>query len=142
MQTPMKLSVHKTWESLSVTQRQIVLYGLIGVVNTAFSYACYAVFIFCGLHYALAVALATCLGVLFNFMTTGKIVFKNFNNHLIIKFVGVYTFLYFINVWFIKLMQTLSTNYYLTGFVAIFPLAVISFILNKYFVFRERHETN
>ncbi len=127
---------------LSVAQRQMVLFLFVGGINTAFSYLCYVLFIYLGLYYVLAVALSTSLGVLFNFLTTGRIVFKNMKHSLIFKFIGVYGFLYGINILLLKLLHLFSSNYYLTGFITIFPLAVMSFVLNKYFVFSERHEIN
>ncbi len=124
------------------TKQQIVLFLFVGALNTLFSYLCYALFIYLGFHYTLAVWIATCLGVLFNFNTTGRIVFKNSQDMLIFKFIGVYLFLYCLNISFLKIMQVWSTNYYLTGFIAVFPLAAISFVLNKYLVFKEHYEVN
>ena len=67
-----------------------VKFIFVGVLNTAFGYLAYALLLFLGLHYTLAVVLSTIAGVLFNFKTTGTIVFKNNNNKLIFKFVAVY----------------------------------------------------
>jgi putative flippase GtrA len=124
------------------TQWQFIAFLFVGGLNTLFGYAMYALFIYLGFDYPVAVLLATCLGVLFNFNTTGKIVFRNFRYGLFYKFVGVYVLLYFLNVAFIKFLHGLSDNLYLDGFLAIIPLAMVSFILNKYFVFRKIHEIN
>lgn len=122
------------------TRRQAIVFLFVGGVNTVFGYSCFALFIYLGLHYAIAAALSTSLGVLFNFNTTGRIVFKNSKHHLIFKFIGVYVFLYCLNVIAIKLLQAISTNYYLTGFITVIPLAILAFILNKYLVFRDLQE--
>jgi putative flippase GtrA len=47
---------------------------LVGVLNTIFGYFLYGTLILIGLDYKLAVLLATILGVLFNFQTTGRLV--------------------------------------------------------------------
>jgi putative flippase GtrA len=124
------------------TQRQLILFLFVGAINTAFSYACYALFIYLGLHYAVAAWFATCMGVVFNFNTTGRIVFNNSRAILIFKFIGVYMFLYCLNVAILKALQSISTNYYLNGFLAIFPVAAVAFVLNKFVVFREKYEVN
>ena len=71
-----------------------VKFVLVGILNTAFGYLVFALLLFLGLHYTLAVILSTIAGVLFNFKTTGTLVFKNHNNKLIFKFVDKsnYTF--------------------------------------------------
>lgn len=124
------------------TKRQFLLFLVIGAMNTLFGYSCFAFFIFLGFHYAIASCLAYCFGIIFNFHTLGKIVFKNFNLKLIFKFVGVYIFLYCLNVTIIKSLQVFSSNYYLTGFLAVMPVAMVAFLLNKYVVFRDKNETN
>lgn len=48
---------------------------LVGVMNAAFGYGCFAAFLYLGLHYSLALLLATILGVLFNFKSIGALVF-------------------------------------------------------------------
>ena|SRR3990167_1190992 len=122
------------------TKRQVVFFILVGMLNTLFSYVCYAFFIYYGLHYAFAALLATCLGIIFNFNTTGKIVFNNLQFQLIFKFIGVYLFLYCLNVSILTLLTFFSSNNYLNGFIAIFPLATIAFVLNKFLVFKEKKE--
>jgi len=122
------------------TQRQIILFLIVGFINTIFGYLCFAFFYTLGLHYAVAAFLATCCGILFNFNTTGKIVFKNKRKVLIFKFIGVYLFLFCLNVSSLKALQYFSTNYYLTEFVTIIPLAVVAFLLNKFVVFKEKYD--
>lgn len=123
-------------------KKQFIVFLLVGVLNTLFGYSVYALLIFIGLHYSLAVLLSTCLGVLFNFKTIGKIVFKNSNNNLIVKFISVYALLYFLNVSLIKWLSHVSDNLYVTGLMAVVPVAMLAFILNKFFVFRKLYEIN
>jgi putative flippase GtrA len=119
------------------TRQQLITFFFVGLMNTAFSYSIYSFFIFVGLHYTIAAFFSTCLGVLFNFKTTGGIVFKNKNNLLLFKFIGVYAFLYCCNITLIRFLHLFSDNLYLDGFIAIIPLAMLAFILNKFIVFRQ-----
>jgi putative flippase GtrA len=113
-------------------------YIAVGLLNTAVGFSLYAIFIFSGLHYSLAVLLSTIMGVLFNFKTIGKIVFKNSGNHLLLRFIGVYTVTYFLNVMGLRIFDYFKIDMYLAGALILIPLAIISFILHKTFVFRTK----
>ncbi len=109
----------------------------VGGLNTLFGYSVFALFILLGLHYALAALIGTILGILFNFKTTGTIVFKSDDNRLIVRFFGVYGFMYMVNVGVLKLFRELGVHVLITAAVATLPMAMISFLLMRRFVFRE-----
>lgn len=109
---------------------------VIGFINTLFGYGLFALFIYLGLNYALAALFATILGVLFNFKATGIIVFCSHNNWLIFKFFGVYGVVYLLNVLGLYLFRSAGVGAYLAGAILVLPLAVVSFALNKKFVFK------
>ena len=71
-------------------KNQFFLFLVVGGINTILGYAVFALLIYLGLHYALAVIIGTIVGILFNFKTTGGIVFKSKDNRLIFKFFAVY----------------------------------------------------
>jgi putative flippase GtrA len=118
-----------------VKNNTFALFVLVGLLNTLFGYSLFALFVFLGMHYTLAVLLATCLGVLFNFKTTGKIVFKNSNNKLLFKFIIVYAVQYIFNISLIKLFLLISFNTYIAGALATIVCAFSAYLLNKNFVF-------
>jgi len=115
------------------------MFLLVGGLNTLFGYGIFAVFIYFNFHYSLAAALSTVLGILFNFKTTGSLVFKSKDNKLLIKFVGVYLIAYIINVLFLGILNIYMSNY-LAGAIIILPLSFFSFILMKKFVFTDSSE--
>lgn len=126
-------------QRLTGFSRQFIVFLLVGVLNTAFGYGVYALFIFLGLHYAAATFLSTVLGILFNFKTIGVIVFKSRNNRLLFRFFGVYGICYLINITCLKAMTLMGlSNMYLAGLILVLPLALLAFYLNKRFVFRGR----
>ena len=110
---------------------------LVGGLNTAFGYGMFALFILLGVHYAVAAFLSTVLGILFNFKTTGTIVFKSHDNRLILRFFGVYGFMYVIGVANLKLFKELGVHVLITAAVFTLPGAMLSFWLMRRFVFRE-----
>ncbi|EKE04053.1 MAG: GtrA family protein [uncultured bacterium] len=115
--------------------KRFIKFLFVGGLNTLFGYSMYALFIIIGLHYSIAVLFSTILGVLFNFKTTGKLVFKISKNSLIFKFIGVYAFIYLLNVTSLSIFKLYKFDLLLAGAIVIIPLAMISFILNKKFVF-------
>ncbi len=113
-----------------------VKFILVGILNTAFGYLVFAALLYFGLHYTLAVVLSTIAGVLFNFKTTGTLVFKNNNNKLIFKFVAVYALTCIIGIIVLRLAELVNVNLYLAGMVSTGICAIIAFILNKNWVFK------
>lgn len=122
---------------LILQENRFFLFLVIGFINTLFSYCIFSLLIFFGFHYTIAVLLATLLGILFNFQTTGRIVFNNADIKLLLKFFLVYLIVYFMNIYLIKFFIFLRLNVFLAGAVAIPFVAVSSFLLNKTFVFKK-----
>ena len=58
-----------------IKKHKFAKFLLVGVLNTLFGYFLYGSLILIGLNYKYAVLLATIIGVLFNFQTTGRLVF-------------------------------------------------------------------
>jgi putative flippase GtrA len=116
-------------------KRQLMAFVLVGVLNTAFGYATFAVLLLAGLHYALAAALATILGILFNFQTTGRLVFGSSDPSLIFRFVAVYGVVYVLNVGALRLLQDTPVPVLAAQALLLPLMAGISFFLNQRFVF-------
>ncbi|BAF73085.1 GtrA family protein [Sulfurovum sp. NBC37-1] len=109
---------------------------IVGVFNTVFGYSIYALFIWIGFNYIWASFFATIIGVLFNFQTIGRLVFKRHNNRLIFRFFLVYGIVFLIGISIIWVLKNTGLNDYTAGLIAIFPNAIISFLLNKFYVYR------
>jgi putative flippase GtrA len=102
----------------------------------------YSLFIFFNCHYTLAPLFATCLGIFFNFQTIGNLVFKNKNKKLFFKFLCVYAAIYILNVLIIKLSRYIfNLNLYGIGLLSYVVLAPLSFLMQKYLVFKKESLT-
>ncbi|MCB1539193.1 MAG: GtrA family protein [Rhodospirillales bacterium] len=119
----------------AVLQSRFVRFLAVGGLNTLFGYGVYAVMIASGAHYALASGVALVLGVLFNFKTTGVLVFRSGDNSRIVHFVGVYAVAYGFNVGGIAVLQQCGLNDYAAGLVVLLPQAVLTYYLCQRFVF-------
>lgn len=115
---------------------QLIRFLLVGVLNTLFSYCCYVLLLIIGLHYAVAVLLATVLGVLFNFKSYGTLVFESRDNRHLLRFIGVYVLGYLLNVAGLRLLTGLGMSPYFAGAVLLLPMAILTFFLHKRYVFR------
>ncbi len=114
-----------------------IKFVLVGIINTMFGYGLFAFLLYCNIHYALASVLATIISVLFNFKTTGTLVFKNHDNRLIFKFVSVYCFTTILSIIGLKITKIFGGNLYFAGLILTGIMAIITFILQKKYVFRK-----
>ena len=115
-----------------------IKFVLVGILNTLFGYSVFALLLWLDFHYSIATIFSTIIGVIFNFYTTGRLVFKNTNNLLIFKFVLVYVFTTSLSIFILYLSNKMNFNLYYAGFVLSVIMALISFILQKTFVFKEK----
>lgn len=125
-----------------ISQNRIFRFVLVSGLNTSFGYGIFAFFIYLGIHYSLASILGTILGILFNFKTLGQLVFQNKNNSLVLKFFGVYGLTNFLSIGIIALFKKCGVNEYISGALLLLPMGVLAFILNNYWVFKERKSEN
>jgi putative flippase GtrA len=114
---------------------QFLRFLIVGGLNTVFGYTVFAVFILFNLHYVLAALLGQICGILFNFKTTGALVFKNRENRLIFRFFGVYGVTYLITIGLLKIFDYYGIGSLVAGAIILLPIAFLSFLLNKRFVF-------
>ena len=117
--------------------KQFLNFLLVGGLNTVVGYFFFVGFSYVGLRYPLAVLCANVFGVLFNYKTTGSMVFHTRTHHAIGAFIAVYMVLYCINVLLMSVALYWVTNVYMAGLLITLPVALLAFILNKHFVFKE-----
>ena len=116
---------------------RVLRFLIVGFLNTVFGFG---MFVLIGLFIApiwLHSLLATVIGTLFSFKTMGKLVFKNSSNQLVYRFIGVYSFIYLVNVFFLIVANNFKMNINLSQALLILPMATLSYILNKNFVFKK-----
>ena len=112
-------------------------YLLVGALNTAFGYSVFALLVFVGLHYSIALFFATVVGIFFNFKTFGIIVFAQNERRLIWRFITVYAILYAVNVFLVFIFLPFLGNIYVANALAIILNATLGFYLNKRYVYKK-----
>lgn len=112
-----------------------IRYLLVGGINTLFGYSVFALLIFFGWHYSIALFFATVAGVVFNFQTFGIFVFGKYEWRLIWRFSAVYGILYGVNVLLVFLLLFFLLNVYVANAIAIIFIAGLGYFLNRRFVY-------
>ena len=121
---------------LNLKNIQLFKYLIVGGINTLFGYSVFAIFIFFEFHYSLAALIATILGVLFNFQSYGRLVFKNHSWYFLVRFIAVYVLIYFVSLILLFLFNLLVSNLYVSGLMLIPFTAYLGYFLNKRFVWK------
>lgn len=115
--------------------RQFFKFLVAGILNTAFGYGLFAALLTIGLHYSISLALSTILGILFNFKSFGKIVFKSKGNKNFIRFLSVYFIGYLVNLSGLALIMKIGISSLFAGAAMVLPSALLTYFLQKKFVF-------
>jgi len=100
-------------------------------------YVVFAFLIFLGLHYILASTLSTIFSIIFSFKTFSRLVFDNKNNLLMLRYLIVWAIVYFLNIAGLVVLNYFKISNYISGFILMFPLAGLGFLLNRNFVFKQ-----
>ena len=122
---------------------KFIKYLFVGALNTAFAYFLYAVLVFVGFEPNVALTLQYIIGILWNFKTTGSLVFRNHNNMLIFKFIGCYLCTFTLNSICLYIMtEWIKINDYIAQAILVFPVALVAFTIMKFYVFKEEKNDN
>lgn len=127
----------------SCIQLQFVKFLLVGGLNTLFGCLMFSTFIFLRLPFQLANLLTLILGVLFNFKTTGILVFRSHNNALIFKFLAVYLISYAVSTSGLAIFHHYGVvNIHAAFIIMVVPTTVMTYLLLKNLVFTSQCSNN
>ena len=131
------------WKSLRrsladrATRREFVRFLAVGLLNTGFGYLVFSVSIFAGVPPMPSLVLTYLLGVPFNFMTTGTLVFDDHRRALFWRFVVAYGVIYVFNVAsYHLLVAAVGAGPLVAQAICLPAVAVFAFILFKVHVYR------
>lgn len=114
---------------------QFVRFLAVGGLNTAFSYSLYAGMVWLGLGYVAANLMATVMGILFSFRTQGRLVFGNRDERRIFRFAACWAGIWVVNILLIAGFVKLGFNNYAAGALALVPVTLASYFIQKRIVF-------
>lgn len=111
-----------------------------GGVNTLFGFAVYSIFILAGAAVWFALMSATVIGALFNFFTAGRFVFRDLSLTRAPRFLLCYSLVYGINLQALEWLSSSLSNKIVSQAILVLPIAALSYLLMKKFVFVRRKE--
>lgn len=115
--------------------RRFITFLLVGGLNTVVGYAIFAALILLGLSTPAAVVLGTTLSVVFNFYSTGGLVFRNRSGNLLPRFVGVYVVQMGLGVVLLTALERAGLHPLVGALVAMPLLAVFTYLAMRRFVY-------
>jgi putative flippase GtrA len=113
----------------------LVRYVVVGVANTGFSYAVYALGLAFGFSYPIASLITLIAGICLSFKTQGRFVFRNMRNSLFGRFLVSWVLIYLGHIGVVALCLRLGLNAFIGGALAMPSNVVAGFLLQRFFVF-------
>ncbi len=104
-------------------------------MNTAFGYFVYSILIFIDFSYQIAIALSTILGIIFNYHSISRLVFRYKSKNRILRFIFSYLLIYIININGVSFFYSNGINLYLSFLMIFLPTSLINYLVMRYFVF-------
>lgn len=122
-----------------ITKYKKIRFIISGILNTLFGYAAYAVLLFVGFSYPIALLSATILGLVFNYFNFRKFVFFGYPDWLdFFKFAIVYVAIYAFNAFGLWILtEDFFLNPYIGQVIFILPSALLGWLLMNYWVFKK-----
>ena len=120
----------------NLLQKQIIRFILMGIMNTIFGYLVFSLLVFLKFNATTAIITSTILGLIFNFNTLGRYVFNKTDKNLILKFISSYFLLMIFNICLQKTLHFFIYSDYISGLISIIITAGLSYIMNKFYVFK------
>ncbi|WP_425280011.1 GtrA family protein [Holophaga foetida] len=110
-------------------------FAFVGVINTCTSFIVFTIFIHFGIKYTWATLSGGLAGVLLGYTLTRRLVFSYKNHNKFFPFISLFALLCALNIYLQKLMHPFM-NSYLAGAMATAICFPVSFLINKYFIFK------
>jgi putative flippase GtrA len=115
---------------------QFMRYLAVGAANTGFNILVYWAMLWAGLAVPLASLASVVVGILINFTTQSRFVFDNRDPWKLLPYFIVWSILYAFNLGLIWLLMRCGLDAYAAGFLSTPATVLLSYFLQKAFVFR------
>jgi putative flippase GtrA len=119
-------------------RRRFFAFVVTGIVNTAFGYGAFALFLWSGLGRDLAVLFGMIVGIAFNYGTIGK-VFAAQGFSRLPHFLASYAMLFGINITALRMLESLGVGHLVAEAVILGCLVPVTFLAMRLFVFPAEH---
>jgi putative flippase GtrA len=112
---------------------------IVGLLNTIFGYTFFAILIFIKINTFLSLFISTIAGIIFNYLTFGRLVFKlNKSKLMLTKFIFAYCITYILNVYLLKaFMGIFNSNAFAAQIISLPFVALFNWISLNYWVYKK-----
>jgi putative flippase GtrA len=115
--------------------RQFVKFLIVGGINTLVGYSLFAAFLMSGMASGFALITAAVLGTIFNFASTGRVVFKSSTAVLLPRFVIFYAGQCIVNLALLQTLENIGIPSLVAQAILVPFIAVLTFFGLRQFVF-------
>lgn len=117
----------------------IAKFLVVGLLNTVVGYGIYGILVLLQIPYLAALLMATIMGVIFNYFSTGKLVFKSSGGRIVFaKFIAAYSMVYGINAVVLDvLIKHFQFDPYIGQALCVPLSVVISWLLMNHWVYKK-----
>ncbi len=123
------------WLIALLLQARFLRFLAVGVANTAFGYGLFLLAFEISGRPFLALVLSTLAGVAFNFFSIGAVVFRSTDRRRVWRFVAVYGVVFAVNAAMLRALEVCGVSPALAQALLVPCLAVLSYVLNRNYVF-------
>jgi len=135
----------KSREKIAVLIRELVSFNIVGILNTALTYALYSGLVALGVHHLVALCLEYPVGITVSYHLNRRFTFRAGEGNLwtFLRMVAVYLpSLAFNFVLLFVFSDILALNPYVGQFLALGIVTALTFAMQKIFVFRKPRTDN
>ena len=131
-QAPVRRLVAMVRHALSLRPVRFVI---VGGLNTLFGYGLFVAFYLLSHHRQWSLVASTVIGVLFNYFTTGRLVFANRGFRAMIPFFMGYGVVLLGNMALLEVLTRVGVRTLVAQAVALPAMVALSYVINRYVVF-------
>ena len=110
----------------------------VGGLNTLFGFAVYSLLCLSDLSTWMVLIVSNSAGMIFNFITTGGLVFNDMSLARVPRFLFFYGVAFVIQLGLIQMLSPVCGGRILAMAIIILPMATLTYFMQAYFVFRVR----
>lgn len=114
---------------------QLLRYYIAGIINLAFGYVLFAIFVWAGLQVFVAQAVGYVIGVIFNYFTYSRIAFTGQQGGKA-SFLASYVVNYIVSFGFLWLVLQVIASPYIAGLVVTIAVSLVNYLVLRKWVFR------
>ncbi len=114
---------------------RLIRFNIAGVINTLLSYCIYTSLIYFGIVYWLAVLICYALGLVINYKSIKVLAFSDYKKQSFRNFFFIFCGTCLLNIGLLKILLDLGVNKYISPWIVVIPVSILSYELNKKYVF-------